>query len=572
MNKFFKTVVILLIGCMMLNLAACSGGNDLGNGSSSGEDSDGNLTMKIGYAYDTSFEYKGGETVENNTWTQLYAQSGIDLEIMFNVEETQKDEKIAQLIMSGDYPDFLDISSSYYKDYAVQGVFADLTDYFDKYASDLTKAYYETEYGKMALESAMLEGKLYALPTAASGNDGLPVLWIRKDWLDNLDLSEPTTVEEFVEIARMFSQEDPDGNGQDDTYGLVVNGKEVFHASGGVEGFFQMFGTTLGTKEGNIPFIEVDGKAVYGGAEDEKVMEALTIFNDMYSSGYFAQDFVTSGEEQVFSALSSGKAGMAFGAMYMMGTPWKNALETQSDAEFIAVALPGVDKDSWGQAFYMAVPAKYYALNSKHQDNEEYIKAFFEVINLGVQYLAQPDALSQEDYEKYNGKDDTYTGWQCALAAFADPIKNLNALKKHQKALETGDTSHLNAENLRDFETMIVYVDNKDRRDELDEGELALFEGGLFYWSVWGAEQCSYQAISDMIDNGKLLHSAYGVAPTDSMVEYSTTLDTLAKETIIDIISGNKPISYYTDFLELWNSLGGEVITEEADKWFQSTK
>lgn len=587
-SKIFKAISVFLIGCMALQLTACSGGSnssstdadsvagtetsnsevDISTNETNGE----RVNMKIGYAYDTAFKYKGGETAENNTWTQLYAENGIDLEIMFNVEATQKDEKIAQLIMSGDYPDFMNVGTSYYKDYATQGVFVDLTDYFDKYASDLTKEYYATDYGKDALESATIDGRFYAMPVASAGYDGLPVLWIRKDWLDNLGLKEPKTVDEFVEIARAFTEDDPDGDGQDNTYGLTVNGKEVFHTSGGVDGFFQMFGAVLGTQKKNIPFIEQDGKAVYGGAADENVQAALTVFNDMYEKKYFAQDFVTSGEEQVFTALSSGKAGMVFGAMFMIGTPWKNALETQPGAEFVAVPLPGVSESEWGQAYYTAVPGGYYVLNSKYQDDEAYIEAYFKIINLGIQYTAQPDTISKEDHEKLNGKDDAYTGWQCALAVFSNPIKNLEALEKQQTALKTGDTSGLNAENLRDFKTMNVYIENADRRDELSEEELVLFEGGLFYWSVWGMEQCSYKAIADMIDNDNLLQSTYNIAPTDNMVEYSTTLTTLAQETIIDIITGNKEVGYYTEYLKLWNSLGGETIIVEADEWFQSTK
>jgi putative aldouronate transport system substrate-binding protein len=43
---------------------------------------------------------------------------------------------------------------------------------------------------------------------------------IRKDWLDKLGLEAPTTPEEILAVAKAFTEEDPDGNGKDDTYGL----------------------------------------------------------------------------------------------------------------------------------------------------------------------------------------------------------------------------------------------------------------------------------------------------------------------------------------------------------------
>ena len=45
-------------------------------------------------------------------------------------------------------------------------------------------------------------------------------LVIRKDWLDKLGLEAPTTPEELLEVAKAFTEQDPDGNGQKDTYGL----------------------------------------------------------------------------------------------------------------------------------------------------------------------------------------------------------------------------------------------------------------------------------------------------------------------------------------------------------------
>lgn len=49
---------------------------------------------------------------------------------------------------------------------------------------------------------------------------------IRKDWLDKLGLEAPTTTEELLAVAQAFTEQDPDGNGQNDTYGLggFING------------------------------------------------------------------------------------------------------------------------------------------------------------------------------------------------------------------------------------------------------------------------------------------------------------------------------------------------------------
>lgn len=45
---------------------------------------------------------------------------------------------------------------------------------------------------------------------------------IRTDWLKNVGLDMPETLDDFYEVLKAFKEKDPDGNGKDDTYGMVV--------------------------------------------------------------------------------------------------------------------------------------------------------------------------------------------------------------------------------------------------------------------------------------------------------------------------------------------------------------
>lgn len=78
----------------------------------------------------------------------------------------------------------------------------------------------------LALELVTIDGELYGLPEPPPlpRREGLV---IRKDWLDALGLEVPTTLDELTEVARAFTTQDPDGNGQADTYGLggFLNGQ-----------------------------------------------------------------------------------------------------------------------------------------------------------------------------------------------------------------------------------------------------------------------------------------------------------------------------------------------------------
>lgn len=47
---------------------------------------------------------------------------------------------------------------------------------------------------------------------------------IRQDWLENLGLEMPTSLDELYDVLYAFTYNDPDGNGVDDTYGITSAG------------------------------------------------------------------------------------------------------------------------------------------------------------------------------------------------------------------------------------------------------------------------------------------------------------------------------------------------------------
>ncbi|WP_347835768.1 hypothetical protein [Gracilibacillus sp. JCM 18860] len=60
----------------------------------------------------------------------------------------------------------------------------------------------------------------------------------RKDWAENLGLEAPTTTDEFMEMVRAFTEDDPDGNGKDDTFGLTDRSDLIYGAFKTVSSWF----------------------------------------------------------------------------------------------------------------------------------------------------------------------------------------------------------------------------------------------------------------------------------------------------------------------------------------------
>jgi len=66
---------------------------------------------------------------------------------------------------------------------------------------------------------ATFNNGLYGLPTPGAMPQ-VEGLVIRKDWLAKLGLKAPTTLDEFYAVCKAFTEQDPDGNGRNDTYGF----------------------------------------------------------------------------------------------------------------------------------------------------------------------------------------------------------------------------------------------------------------------------------------------------------------------------------------------------------------
>ena len=52
----------------------------------------------------------------------------------------------------------------------------------------------------------------------------------------------------------------------------------------------------------------------------------------------------------------------------------------------------------------------------------------------------------------------------------------------------------------------------------------------------------------------------------------STILRKIEDETYIAIITGEQPVSYFDQFVTIWRSSGGDVLTREANAWYNTVK
>jgi putative aldouronate transport system substrate-binding protein len=140
---------------------------------------------------------------------------GIDLKLTaLPSNNADQNVKINAAGASNTLPDLFMVSDEIFDNLVKQGLVADVSAMFKLMPNRTAKL-----YDKDAKDDSTRNGKIYGLsqPGSIAKNEGV---LIRKDWLDKLGLKVPVTTDDFFNVMKAFTEQDPDGNGKNDTYGF----------------------------------------------------------------------------------------------------------------------------------------------------------------------------------------------------------------------------------------------------------------------------------------------------------------------------------------------------------------
>lgn len=521
------------------------------------------VTIKVGYsAWGSDFGFAEGQDSSNNDWVELYKEHNIVPEILYEVDPSQAKTKLSAAIMSGDYPDLIEADAADYVNYAKTGVIADITEAYEKYATDELKQYLMADEG-LSLQSCYIDGKLYGLPKMNSPYDFAPVMFIRQDWLDKLNLEKPQNMEELKKVAIAFTNDDPDGNGKNDTYGLALDGVNILNGSfGDVHPIFQCFGAYPG-KESLTFLDDGNGNVIWGGEKSEEMKNALTFLNDLYNEGAVTKDFITMDDNTINEEIGSGRCGIWFGPMWVAMGGAGTLLKDFPEARITSAPLPDGTGKGENKTFLPNSFTTAFCLSSKCENPELLVK----IMNLSVQKLCHP--ANNEEFEIYYGSEG-HSGWKTALTWTLEPLKNYDNWKKDTEALATGDTSKLNAEQSSDYANMRAYLDAIEAGViDPEDGKVT---GGAGLYTVFGGADGSYAALDYLMQNDGYITACYQGMTTENMAKVSPTLKKMFVETCVKIITGQQDVDSYDEFLENWRANGGTDVVKEAQEWYDSNK
>lgn len=499
------------------------------------------ITLTVGWAEQNDINLGEDESYSNNAWTKLYKEVlGINLEASWVSPMSQFEQKVNLALTTNDLPDLLVTRNfpNLYLRLVSSGKVQDLTDLFEEYATDEVKAEYYNYPDSM--NAAKIDGRLYGIPHLQNPYDYAAMLFYRTDWLEALGLAEPTSMEELIDVIKAFANEDPDGNGEKDTYGIALQ-KDLYGSVFSLTGFVAGFGAypDAWIDDGN-------GGLVYGSVQPA-MRDALLALQDLYFSGAIDPEFGVKNTDKVVEDVTSGMLGVESGAWWNPQWPLGYSRDTNPDAEWTGLAPlkvgGGIAKPSG-----KAQPQGYFVVTSECEHPEALILMLNEYHDKSV------NARGEERETYFHSNIDDYN--RLAFIDFQGMEENFNAYLHVNAALEANDESLLlnPSFELPIYTRMKAYIE----------------EGNMDGWGEYTSYKRggSVEILYNISQNGPGLElNRLTIPGTETMESKWTTLYDMEKEVFTRVILG-ADISEFDDFVARWAALGGDQITQEVNDWY----
>lgn len=155
--------------------------------------------------------------MDNNRWADWIKENAPVKEIEFvGIPKSEGYETMALQYAGGDGPDLFPNTETRLTDFYQQGMVLEITDeMLDKMPN--YKAMLETYPALLKCNSR--DGKLLGFGRYDTFGHNHAMV-VRADWMENLGIEEPKTIDEFYDMLYKFTYEDPDGNGVNDTWAI----------------------------------------------------------------------------------------------------------------------------------------------------------------------------------------------------------------------------------------------------------------------------------------------------------------------------------------------------------------
>lgn len=234
-------------------------------------------------------------------WEDYAEKTNVEIEWDYYDYNTAVEKKNL-MYSSGEYPDMVGgwlLEDSDILTYA-DDVYVPVEELIDEYAPNIKKALDEFPNARETMTTP--DGHIYGFGIMGPQPDCNWLTFINKEWLKNVNMEMPETLEEFEAVLKAFKEQDANGNGD-------TNDEIPFAFYNDPYIYGNLFGA-FGRLDNEDHLVMENGKVVFT-ADKEEYKDAIKWFNHLYEEGLIDQEAFTqdkiqygtkgkSGEDSVF--------------------------------------------------------------------------------------------------------------------------------------------------------------------------------------------------------------------------------------------------------------------------------
>lgn len=293
----------------------------------------------------------------------IEADLGFDIDWI--VSTAEYDTQLNVRLAGGNIPDIFEVPFEKIADYVKQDLLLDVEPYLDQMPA--LKASYAPE----DLDRGRYNGTLVTIPSRPY----IPYsdFAIRADWLKNLGLEQPKTLDELYEVMHAFTHKDPDGNGVNDTFAVTGNGILA------LQNLFAAYGTA-------VPgyFLIEDNQLVYSSV-DPDAKEAIKFVQKCVNEGLIDPELFSNTTTTARDKAISGQAGIFAGITFwdiMKITFMEQAHTVNPNAEWaLLMGVEGPAGVAYDDLFDTSSATYYFAINPDLAEDPERLSKVLAIFN-----------------------------------------------------------------------------------------------------------------------------------------------------------------------------------------------
>lgn len=559
---------------------------------------------------------KEGTTPRNQSFNDIVKEKlNINLKYVISSTASNYDRDLQLRIGRGDEPDmFYTTSAQTYTSLQNAGRLADLGPSFWYLNEELQDIYLNVMPD--VLKNVMAEGKLYSFPMTGNPNESAQKLYVRKDWLEicGIDIPAQITMDELINIGETFiskgeeivSQTNVQVSRADQLIPLAFHNEVMWTGTASASGIMQACGASP-----DAYFLDEQSGGLYAGNTSQEMKNALSVMAEMYKKGIIDKQFTTKNVDMVYDDIRSGKVGMVFGQWWLPNGEINNTVNNIAGADWICLDLP-----SYGGKESLPIVKRvniqgYNCVSSKCK----YPEAAAKIINLfyDIYYNDNAEQIYGEKVKPENGFYYNMVPiklWDAT--ASVKEYKRVNSVFKNAydlgvrisyddngnlkdgswKVLTETEIAGLSVAEKEKYQAQLAEYNKLKTREKEQHWKL----GYPYYCAVrngtpvnqmsktdkkgWGiyrcmiADDCGYDQVTRLTEGSlKARHDEFYGSSLTTMEAYSGYLsNTLSKEVYMQIITGQKDISYFDTYVKDYAKNGGDSIIRQINLWYQAHK